>query len=624
VTRKVDVEEDDSQYEDGELRESGDRYWVDNGYEEDKCANHQVSDYKHENAAPDIHLAPVGSVSNNMVTAVADHNGTLSRKEDCDASPVSSKRSWSSNCLDGGSGIMCSKTTRSVHMSMRNGTLSDCAIAGSAATISQSDRGTDGLGDDPLNISTKLIGWDALPEDQRHSGHDSRDRVHSSDLCVLDTLEAAEASESFQQMGLSNRDVQSRLGRPRSFDRPHRNEQCRSDDGYGSGSKAERTIDTSHGRGGASRHIQASNRGEQWVENSNNPCSTQRRSPDYYNYGPPGPRNAAEAAVAKMESNGFVVAPDGTLVRAVDAANAGTMAWRMRNTSSSYHPLPGRGSPIDKDGSCGLSRGPAHAREAPPERRFGASGNQSGRYGPEMDKDSATDGNLSSVRCPLSNRQRRFPPHRGSLNLSRAHSRSPSGSRSRSPHTWTSPRNRREIMANGGSSTRRHSRSPNYMTGVRIGRMTSPRRQPGFSDRVMRDSPSSRNHTYTQHDSTWVEGRSCSVNISDPKKQYSRRSPPPRITLRDDRFDTMDSQEQPRSREFHHTTEVPYGFKRGNKQGGNGDDKREYNDRYGTAKPYERNGVVKQFRNHTGDKLHPRISAPRSPEPQRRGNPRRF
>ena len=401
----------------------------------------------------------------------------------------------------------------------------------------------------------------------------------------------------------------------------------RSDDGYGSGSKAERTIDRSHGRGGVSCHIQASNRGEQWVEKSNNSRSTQRTPPDYYNYGQPGPRNAAEAAVAKMESNGFVVAPDGTLVRAVDAANAGTIARRMRNTSSSYRPLTGRGSPIDKDGSCGLSRAPARAREAPPERRCVASGNQSGQYGPEMDKDHGTDGNLGSVRCSLSNRQRRFPPHRAALNLSRAHSRSPSGSRSRSPHTWTYPRNRRKIMANGGSSIRRHSRSPNYMTEVRIGRMTSPRRQPGFNDRVMHDSPSSRNHTYSQHDSTWVEGRNCpTVNISDHKKQCSRRSPPPRITSRDDRFDVMDSQGQPRSREFHRTTQerLSYCFERGNKHGGNGDDKREYNARYGTVKPYERNGVIKQFRNHTGDKPHPRISAPRSPEPQRRGSPRRF
>ncbi|KQJ98355.1 hypothetical protein BRADI_3g36437v3 [Brachypodium distachyon] len=639
VTGKVDVEEDDSQYEDGELRESGDRYWADDGSEEVKCADYQVSDYKDEEATPDIHPVPAGSVLKNLGIPTADYDGTLSRKEDRDVSPVSSKRSRSSNCLDGGSGIICAASigeeARDVHLTMKSEAQMyesnpGHVIAESAATVSQSERCSDGLGDDPLNIRTKPTGWDMLPEDQEHSHHDSRDGVDSSNQCVLGTLDPAEGGESFRRMGLSKRDVQSQLDRPRSFDRSHRNEHCRSDDGYGSGSKAERTIDAhrSHGRGGASRHGQTSSQVEQWVENSNNSRSTQRGSPDYYNYGPPGPRNAAEAAVAKMESNGFVVAPDGTLVRAVDAANAGTMARRMKSSSSSYLPLSGRGSPIDRDGGCVLSRGSAHAREAPSDRRFGASGNRSGRFGPEVGKDDTADGNISSVRCSLSNRQqRRFPPHRASLKLSRAHSQSPSGSRSRSPHAWTSPRNRRDIMENGGSSIRRHSRSPNYMTEVRIGRVTSPRRQPGFGDRVMRDSSSSRNRTYTQHDSTWVDGRNYqTADISDNKKRYSRRSPPPRITSRNDRFDVMDSQGRSRSGEFHCPTHerLPYSFERGNKHDGNGDNKREYDNRYETVKPYDRNGTVKHFRNHTGDKLHPRISAPRSPGPQRRGSPRRF
>lgn len=606
VTGKVDVEEDDSQYEDGELRESGDRFWADDIYEV-KCADYQVLDYKDEKAASEIHHVPVGSVPNNMVVPVANYNGTLSRKEDCDVLPVSSKHLWSSNCLDGGSGMMCSASARSIHVNMKNETRMydnlDLIIARSAGTVSQSERGGDGLGEDSLSIRSKPVGWDMLPEDKRHSQQDSRDKVDSPNLCVLGTLEAAEACESFRQTGFPNRDVQSWLDRRRSFDRPQRNEHCRSDDGYGSGSKAERSVDRPHGRGGASRHIQANIRGEQWAENSNSSRSTQRRSPDYNNYGPAGPRNAAEAAVAKMESSGFVVAPDGTLVRAVDAANTSAMSGRMRNKSSFYHPLSRRRSPVDRDG-----REPAHAREAPPERCFGASGSRSGRYGPQMDKD-AIDENLGSVHSSLSNRQRRFPPHRASLDLSRAHSRSPSGSRSRSPHAWTS---------NG--SSRRHSRSPNYMTEVRIGRTTSPQRQPRFSDRVMRHSPSSRNPTYSERDSTWVEGRSCStLDISYHKKRYSRRSPPPRITSRNDMYDLMDSQGRSRSREFHCPTRD---FKRGNKHDGNGDDKR-CNDRYGTVKPYEHNDAAKQFRNHAGDTLHPHISAPRSPEPQR-GSPRRF
>ncbi|XP_015695948.1 uncharacterized protein LOC102711722 isoform X2 [Oryza brachyantha] len=638
-TGNIGAEEDDSQYEDGELRESG-GYWGDDAYEEVKHVNYQVLDCKSD--APGISPLPPGSM--NTGNLVVDVNGTHSRNKDGDVSPAALKRSWSTNCIDDGSGMMCTgnagEKALNVHLRVNGDSRiyemnSGHVITGSAATANQSERVNDGLGDDISSLRMKPTGWDMLPEDQRHSQHDSRDTVDSSNRCVLSTSDTAAAGESLRHMELSNGDMQPREERPRSFDRTHRNELCRSDDGYGSASKAERTVDVrSQERGAASRHVQGNSRVEQWVENSNSSRPTRRKSPDYYNYGLPGPRNAAEAAVAKMQSNGFVVAPDGTLVKAVDTANASKMARRVRNNtlSSSYRPLSGRGSPIDRDGGSGVSRGPAHAREASPERRFGTIGNRSVRYGPDMDKDHANL-NMSSAHCSLANRQRRFPPHRASLNLSRAHSRSPSGSRSRSPHAWTSPRNRREVMVNGSSSLWRHSRSrspPNYMTEVRMGRMASPSRQPGFGDRVMRYSPSSRDHTYSQHSSTWAGGRNCStVDIPDHKKRYSRRSPPLRTTSRNDRFD-VDSSGRPRSGELYRPTQgrLPYGFERGrgNRHDGNSDDQREYADGYEThsAKPYDRNGATKQFRNHTGDKLHPRISAPRSPEPQRRGSPRRF
>ncbi|CAO2191512.1 unnamed protein product [Urochloa humidicola] len=628
---KVDVEEDDSQYEDGELRESGDRYWVDDRYEEVKPGNwhYQVSDYKNGAAIPGLAPLPVDSVSKNVGIPVASYNETLSRKEDVPVSSISSKHLWLANCLDGGS--VTDGKAQSIHLrgdthiyGINPGRVS----VGSAAIVSQSERCNDGLGDDLSSIRMKNTGWDMLPENQKHSRRDPRDGADSSNRGALSSLDAAGDDEALRKMGLSNKDVQ-RVEQQKSFDRPQRNELSRSEDGYGSGSKAERTIDSrrSHGIYDASRHIQTANRGE-WMENSKHPRSARRKSPEYYTYGPSGPRNAAEAAVAKMESNGFVVAPDGTLVRAVDAANAGQMARRMRNTSSSsYCPLSGRGSPIDRDGASGMSRGPVHAREASPERHFGVNSNRSGRYGPEMEKDH-TNGNLNSVRCLLPSRQRGMPTGRASLNLPRAHSRSPSGSRSRSPHDWaSSARNRGKVMANGGSALRRNSRSPpNHMAKVRMGRMASPKRRPGYDDRSMRYSPSG---NYSQHASTWVDGRNSStVDLSDHNKRYSRRSPPPRITSRNDRFDVMDSQGRSRSGEFYRSTQgrVPYGYDRAKKHDGNGDDQREYADRYGkhSVKPYDHNGSVKQFRNNTGDKFRTRISAPRSPEPQRRVSPRRL
>ncbi|KAJ1268515.1 hypothetical protein BS78_07G141400 [Paspalum vaginatum] len=593
----VDVEEDDSQYEDGELRESGGRYWVDDGYEV-KCANwqYEVSGYK--NDTPSCGLAPLHSdfFPKNVGIPVTSCNGTQqSRKKDVAVSPVSSKRSWLTNCSDGGPDV----DGKAQSNNPRGDVQKDHAAVGSVTTISQSERCNDGLGDNMLSIRMK----------NTDKGGDD---------------------ESQRKMGLSNRDFR-HMERQKSFDRPQRNELSRSDDGYGPGSKAERPTNShrSHGIYDASRRIQTGVRGE-WVENSKHPRSTRRKSPGYYTYGPSGPRNAAEAAVAKMESNGFVVAPDGTLVRAVDAANAGKMDRRMRNNlSTSCGPLSGRGSSIDRDGACGMSRGPAHAREASPERHFGANSNRSGRYGPEMEKCHTTDENLSSVRCLMPSRQRGISTARSSLNLSRAHSRSPSGSRSRSPHDWASPRNRRKIMTNGGSTLRRHSRSPpNHIAKGRMGRMSSPQRQPGYDNRAMRYSPS-RNNAYSRHASTWVDGRnSLTADLSDHDKRYSRRSPPLRVTSHNDRFDAMDSKGRSRSGEFYRPTQgrLPYGYHRENKHDGNGDDQREYTDRYGdhSVKSYDRNGAVKQFRNNNGDKFRTRISAPRSPELQRRASPRRF
>ncbi|KAK3123477.1 hypothetical protein QOZ80_8AG0631560 [Eleusine coracana subsp. coracana] len=307
------MEEDDSQYEDGEVRESGD--WADDTYEV-KCGNwhYPTSDYNNEAIISDLHPLPSHSASKTLCIPVSGYNGTHTRKEDDTFSPVLSRRSWSTNCLDGGSG--CGKA-QGIHLRVAGETqvheINPGLVAvGSAVTVGQSERCNDGLGDDLSSIRTKNTGWDMFPEDQRHSRRDSRDQDDSSNRCVLSSIDAGGADDLFRKMGLSNRDVK-QIERPRSFDSPHRNEMSRSDDGYASGSKAERAIDSHRSSGvyDVSRHIQAGRRGEQWVENSKHPRPTWHKSPERCNYGPTGPRNAAEAAVAKMESNGFVVAPDG-------------------------------------------------------------------------------------------------------------------------------------------------------------------------------------------------------------------------------------------------------------------------------------------------------------------------
>jgi len=225
---KVDVEEDDSQYEDGELRESGDRYWVGDGYEEVKPANwdYQVSDYKNGAAIPHLAPLPVDSLSKNVGIRVGSYNQTQ-RKEDVPISSVSSKRSWLTNCLDGGP--LADGKAQSIHSrgdTQIYGINPGRVPVGSAAIASQSERCSDGLGDDLSSIQMKNTGWDMLPEDQKHSRRDPKDGADSSNHCGLDLSETAGDDKSLRKMGLSNKDVQ-RVEWQKSYDRPQRNELSR-------------------------------------------------------------------------------------------------------------------------------------------------------------------------------------------------------------------------------------------------------------------------------------------------------------------------------------------------------------------------------------------------------------
>lgn len=221
---KIDVEEDDSQYEDGELRESGDRYWVGDGYEEVKPANwhYQVSD-KNGEATPGLAPVPVDSVVKNGGIPVASYNETQLRK-DVSVSTISSKRSWLTNCSDG---PLSDGKAQSIHLrgdTQMYGINPGRVAVGSAAIVSQSERCNDGLGDDLFRM--KNTGWDMLPEDQKHSRPDPRDGADLSNRCVLSSLDAAGDDESLRKMGLSNKDVH-RVERQKSFDRPQRNELSR-------------------------------------------------------------------------------------------------------------------------------------------------------------------------------------------------------------------------------------------------------------------------------------------------------------------------------------------------------------------------------------------------------------
>jgi hypothetical protein len=224
----VDAEEDDSRYEDGEVIESGD--WTGDTYE-GQCGNwhYQTSDYKNEVITRDMHLLPIDSVSNNLRIHVAGYNGTEIRKEHDTIPPTLSKRSWSTNCLNGGSGAsgnaqdIYSRVTSETQMHDIN---PGHVTAGSAATVSHIEKCNDDLGDNLSSIRTKNTNWDMFPEDQTQSGRGLKDQAGSSNQHLSSSIDAAGGDDSMRKAGLSNRDVQ-RIERPQPFDMAHKNELSR-------------------------------------------------------------------------------------------------------------------------------------------------------------------------------------------------------------------------------------------------------------------------------------------------------------------------------------------------------------------------------------------------------------
>jgi hypothetical protein len=211
---KVDAEEDDSQYEDGEVRESGD--WIYDAYD-GGCGNwhYQTSDYKNEVVTSDMPPLSIFSASKNL----GIHVGTVA--------PPLSKRSWSTNCLDGGSrasgkaqGIYSRVSGETQMHEINPGSVT----ARSAATVSDIERCNDDLGDNLSNIRTKNTGWDMFPEDQTHSWQGSKDPADFCNRRLSSSIDAAGGDDSLRKLGLSNRDVQ-RI--ERSLDIHHRNELSR-------------------------------------------------------------------------------------------------------------------------------------------------------------------------------------------------------------------------------------------------------------------------------------------------------------------------------------------------------------------------------------------------------------
>ncbi|KAG6552107.1 hypothetical protein Mapa_006416 [Marchantia paleacea] len=188
---------------------------------------------------------------------------------------------------------------------------------------------------------TKSSGWDQLPE-----GFDNPDdalRAAKGNPVVRTGRGSPWGSTNGRGASISPRGgpVTSRFGRGLRTDSigdRARSEDSWTRDDHQHGLRGDDTLDISprlasprelgrgrtHGRGG-SPVVRARGRIEPWMDSPSGPTSPwgpnrHPSPPGRYNdgvgFGPRGPTNAAAVAAAKVESSGFVVAPDGTVTKA--------------------------------------------------------------------------------------------------------------------------------------------------------------------------------------------------------------------------------------------------------------------------------------------------------------------
>ncbi|XP_021725508.1 uncharacterized protein LOC110692753 isoform X1 [Chenopodium quinoa] len=168
-----------------------------------------------------------------------------------------------------------------------------------------------------------------------------------------------------------------------------------------------------------------------------------------------------------------------------------------------------------------------------------------GRFGgPSLDE--SFQSSLKYCRT-LSRRERSISPFggRGQSNIHHSRRKSPSRSRSRSPVIWNSPRRRVEA-GNGGNTFFKHrSRSPNFRPEARMQRLRSPQQQPGSGpDHAGGFRSISRSHG-SPLCNRWNSARKDEPGHFRELGYKQRNSAPDRspgrIRLRDDRGNAIDS-----------------------------------------------------------------------------------
>uniref|UniRef100_A0A5B7AEG9 Uncharacterized protein n=1 Tax=Davidia involucrata TaxID=16924 RepID=A0A5B7AEG9_DAVIN len=457
------------------------------------------------------------------------------------------------------------------------------------------------------DLKMKMSGWDQLPEQR------AANRIRDGSVRKTftgdhkDGLDAKDMGRNVVGSRVYRRELPSRIEGPPSCDlflRRYRLglQGSSSSDADDTHPRSERESGSvrSFGRG---RYIHGRGRGgDRWVDSPDDYRGLKRhRSPTYH-----GPASFHRSGPDDMKEG---VGLGGHAGR--QATNASSHVLRRSFRS---------GSPTDRQETFDMHTSIRPAGEMSPDRCVTIGRGRSVRYGPRVGgggpkeryhgpvNDECIESSLNYSH-PLSRRRRSLSPigRRGNPRTQRSSSKSPSRSRTRSPNAWQSPRGRSRTGFAGGSGFRHQSRSPNFRPESRMLRLRSPRLRPGFAaDHVIGFMSVPRSHGSPPPNSRWVGYKQRSSLLD-------RRSPG-RIGPRGERFDVLDSPRKLKPNEYYRSahpgrfSELNGAGRGGPRDEGTDDDRRKHGYRYGlvhSVRHYDMDGDVKRFRYDVEDDFTP-------------------
>lgn len=507
----------DSQYEDGELRESSMHAWKE--YE----LNNEENEHDMENGDDDFNMG---------IIVDAHETGSQNGQEGC----------------SGGSGKEANLTS-SVVLPERLES-SDEVLSGSVQPNETIRQDTVHKANQSYEWKMNVSGWDLLPENQRISASNfTKTRNFTGRKFSYgeqkDGFEAEDIEMKAEGSRFYRKESHSRVGGPSTRDvflnsrGRFRMQGCSSSkaaaaaaaDGLTSRPERERERESgglrSFGRGRYSPHHRPSGRGGgMW--NRSPERGRDLKGPSFFrsmledsgtvdhmtNEGGPGGMDPSDSG--RPNSSSYVTRrPFRSRSPMNREANDFRARLGLRPTGDTGH-----------DRFVNAGRGRGRGRSV----RYGEGGPR-GRYhhGPASDE---CDEFMTEYSHPFPRRRRCFSPieRRGNNNICYQHHQSGSRSPSR-------PRTRSPVGNNIGF--RRRSRSPNFRPDTRIRRPRSP----GYRDHGSEYNPGPRNNNSSPPSSRWVNYKERPV--------FDRRSPPPPGRTEEERLSFYDSSRKPKQNEYY-------------------------------------------------------------------------